>query len=271
MRIADFVVLFVVDGLRPDGLREANTPFIDSLIDNGAYTFNARTVMPSVTLPCIASMFLGTDPQHHGIVTNTWRPPSQSIPSIIDLIHLAGMTASSFYNWEPLRDLSKPGSLNAAFFLDNCKDPKGDLEIARLAADYLFNSPTSFAFIYLGYTDAAGHKYGWMSEGYIEAVENADTAIKRIVEAINRSEASGNIVFIVTSDHGGHEKTHGTDMLEDLTIPWIISGSGIQSNIKLGEPISIIDTAPTIAALLGIEQPEGWTGRVISRVFSNDE
>jgi len=271
MRRIKSVVLFVVDGLRPDGLKKADTPCMDDLVNNGVYTFKAKTVMPSITLPCIASMFLGTEPKHHGITTNFWNPKAHSIPSIIDLVHLEGMTASSFYNWEPLRDLSKPGSLSASFFLDNCEEPQGDLEIARLAADYLSRSPTSFAFIYLGYTDAAGHKYGWMTDGYLEAIENADMAIERVLEAMDRSEAAGNTVFIVTSDHGGHEKTHGTEMREDLIVPWIISGSGVPSGFELNEPVNIIDTAPTIAALLGIDQPKEWTGRVISQVFTKSE
>ena len=118
------VVLFVVDGLRPDGLQKAKTPSIDSLVNNGAYTFEARTVMPSVTLPCIASMLLGTDPKHHGIITNTWNTSDRLIPSVIDLVHFEGMTTASFYNWEPLRDLSKPGSLNASFFLITPKNLK---------------------------------------------------------------------------------------------------------------------------------------------------
>jgi len=263
------VVLFVVDGLRPDGLQKAKTPSIDSLVNNGAYTFEARTVMPSVTLPCIASMLLGTDPKHHGIITNTWNTSDRLIPSVIDLVHFEGMTTASFYNWEPLRDLSKPGSLNASFFLDNAEEPQGDLEIARLAADYLSRKPISFTFIYLGHTDAAGHKYGWMTDGYLEAVENADAAIGKILEAIDRSDAAGNTVFIVTSDHGGHEKTHGTEMPEDLIVPWIISGSGIPSNLELREPVNIIDTAPTIAALLGIEKPMEWRGRVVSQILQS--
>ena len=263
------VVLFVVDGLRPDGLRKAETPSIDSLVNDGAYTLEARTVMPSVTLPCIASMLLGTDPKHHGVITNTWSASGCSIPSIIDLVHDEGMTTASFYNWEPLRDLSKPGSLNASFFLDNAEEPQGDLEIARLAGDYLLHKPTSFTFIYLGHTDAAGHKYGWMMEGYFKAIKNADIAIRNVIEAVNRSEAAGNTVFIVTSDHGGHQKIHGTDMPEDLIVPWIISGSGIPSNLKLREPVNIIDTAPTIAALLGIEKPKEWRGRVVGQIFGS--
>lgn len=264
MRRVNSVVLIVVDGLRPDGIRKAETPHIDRLIEGGAYTFEARTVVPSITLPCMASMFLGTDPTHHGVTSNTWVEKAHQILSIIDLVRLRGFTTASFYNWEPLRDLSKPGSLNASFFLDNCESPGGDLEIARLAAEYLRRNRTSFAFIYLGYTDTAGHKYGWMTPGYFKAIEDADAAIGKIIEATGAAEETA---FIVTSDHGGHGKTHGTEMPEDMIVPWIICGPGVPSNLELGGHVSIIDTAPTIAAILGIEQPEEWTGQVLTEAL----
>ena len=45
-------ILIVIDGCRPDGIQQADTPAIDSLIARGAYTFNAQSVVPSSTLPC---------------------------------------------------------------------------------------------------------------------------------------------------------------------------------------------------------------------------
>ena len=66
------VILFVFDGLRPDGLQQASTPHVDRLISQGASTYTARTVMPSSTLPCHTSMFRGVTPQRHGILTNTY-------------------------------------------------------------------------------------------------------------------------------------------------------------------------------------------------------
>ena len=40
----DRLVLFVVDGLRPDGLKEAATPQIDALRNRSIHTGAARTV-----------------------------------------------------------------------------------------------------------------------------------------------------------------------------------------------------------------------------------
>lgn len=265
MRWPRSAVLFVVDGLRPDGLQHAHTPNIDSILGSGACTFQAKTTMPTITLPCMVSMFLGTGPDRHGIATNTWAPARQ-IPSIVDLVHSAGRSTAAFYNWEPLRDLSMPGSLDASYFRRSYHAPQGDTEIAEGAASYLSNRSTDFAFVYLGYTDMAGHDYGWMTDSYLKAVSNADAGIGKVLDALRRAGVLEHTFLIVTSDHGGHEKTHGTNMPEDMIVPWVVSGPGVPSGVSIAHSVSIVDTAPTIAALLRLGPLEEWTGRVIREV-----
>jgi len=125
-------------------------------------------------------------------------------------------------------------------------------------APWLSQNLADFVFIYLGYVDIAGHDYGWMSEAYLAGVANADRCIGRVMETLPREST-----VIVTSDHGGHARTHGTDCDEDMTIPFIISGPGILSGQSLG-PVSITDIAPTVAALLGLQSPAEWTGRALN-------
>lgn len=43
----------------------------------GSYSLRARTVMPSVTLPCHMSLFHSVDPGRHGILTNTYVPQAR--------------------------------------------------------------------------------------------------------------------------------------------------------------------------------------------------
>ena len=252
-------VLFVIDGLRPDGLQKAETPHIDELIARGVHTHSARTVMPSSTLPCHTSMFRSVTPERHGITTNTWVPQVRPVPSLIDLVHAAGLYTSAFYNWEQLRDLSDPGSLDRSIYLNNCYDPQGDYELAGIAADFLTQKSDGFSFIYLGHTDVAGHNAGWMSTPYIEAIGRADRAIGQIAAVLGEET-----FLIVTSDHGGHDQTHGTEMAEDMTIPWIACGPGIPSGHLISDPVSIIDTAPTIAKLLDVEPAVDWAGQIVS-------
>ncbi|MBN2472158.1 MAG: alkaline phosphatase family protein [Anaerolineae bacterium] len=254
------VILFLVDGMRPDGLLAAHTPALDRLRVAGAHTLTARTVMPSMTLPCHASLILGVPPARHGITTNVWAPQVRPVPGLFDVLAGAGLATAFFYNWEELRDLARPGALHAAFMVkDTSGDSSADTEIARLAASWLRDRPFDFAFVYLGATDIAGHAWGWMSERYLAAISHADRCIATVLAAVPHD-----VTVLVTSDHGGHAQTHGTELPEDMTIPLIASGPGIPPGITLNYPVQITDIAPTITRLLGVPAPGEWIGRPLA-------
>lgn len=258
-------LLFLVDGMRPDALQQASTPVMDQLMATGASTLSARTVMPSVTLPCITSLFLSAPPQQHGVTSNLWNPDSIGT-GLMDVIGRSGGKAASFYNWEQLRDLSRPGALHAGIYLNNCHEPDGagDTELAYAAVETLKNDPVDFAFVYLGYTDAAGHDHGWMTEPYMQAIENADKCIGIVLDGL-RNGSSDEWLIAITSDHGGHETHHGTDMDVDMTTPVILHGdSAINPGTTLTGPTRIIDIAPTISKWLGLQTPPDWRGQAIS-------
>lgn len=260
-RSARKAIVFLVDGMRPDGLRQANTPFLDAVPARGAYTYHARSVMPTTTLPCITSLFLSVPPAVHGIQGNVWQRPPKPIPGLFDVIHRQGLRAASFYNWEPLRDLSPPGALAASFFLEDVLDDAGqvDRELAALALSWLKSHDWDFAFVYMQNTDKTGHRCGWMSDPYLAAIGNADRCIEQICRALPEDA-----VVIITSDHGGHDHTHHSDMEEDLKIPLLMYGPGIPRNREIGGRVGILDIAPTAARFLGLEPPEEWMGRPIS-------
>ncbi len=174
------VVLFLVDGMRPDGLRAADTPFIDELTSRGVYTYRARSVFPTTTLPCHVSLFHSIPPEVHGVRNNTWQPLPAPVPGLTDVVAQSGLTAAAFYNWEELRDISRPGSLAASFYLKDVPDDGGqtDRDIAALAAAWLQAHDWSFAFVYLHNTDKNGHRSGWMSDAYLAAIGNADRCIR---------------------------------------------------------------------------------------------
>lgn len=260
------VILFLIDGMRPDGLLAAETPTLDRLRAAGAHTLTARTVMPSMTLPCHASLVLGVPPTRHGITTNVWTPQARPVPGLFDVLAGAGLVTAFFYNWEELRDLARPGALHAAFMIkDVTGDGTPDSEVARLAAGWLREHPFHFAFVYLGATDIAGHAWGWMSAPYLAAISHADRCIGEVLDvlrmdAFQAGKLPDDLTVIVTSDHGGHDQTHGTDRPEDMTIPVILSGPGIPAGISIQRPVQITDLAPTITRLLGVPAPGEWIG-----------
>lgn len=68
------VLYMSIDGLRPDALGVAQTPNFSRLMQRGADTLKAQSVMPSVTLPCHTSVFHSVPPERHGTTTNTYAP-----------------------------------------------------------------------------------------------------------------------------------------------------------------------------------------------------
>ena len=116
-------VIILVDGMRPDGLMEI--PYAKAMSEKASFTMNARTVYPSVTLPCHMSLFHSVDPSRHGVTTNTYTPQVRPVKGLCEVLNDNGKTCAFFYNWEELRDLSRPGSLIKSYYVsesDRCGD-----------------------------------------------------------------------------------------------------------------------------------------------------
>ena len=119
-----------------------------------------------------------------------------------------------------------------------------------------------FSFVYLGTVDTMGHVFGWMNDGYFKQIERVDIELGKLLAAL---PANTNIVL--QSDHGGHDRTHGTDMPEDMLIPWMASGPGIKAGM-IQSAVSLLDTTPTLARLLGCKPHPQWEGRVVEEIFA---
>lgn len=252
------VVLILVDGMRPDGMMQCGNPFAQKLLETSSYTLNARTVMPSVTLPCHMSLFHSVDPGRHGVTTNLYTPQVRPVFGLDHQLDAAGLKCAHFITWEELRDLNRPDELYYSLLINQHKYTDTDNSITDAAIGYILKESPDFTFLYLGETDeVGGHSCGWMSGQYMRSVSKALGCIKRVIEALPE-----NYTVIVLADHGGHDRSHGTEMPEDMTIPVVIHGPGWNAGKDLGE-VSIKDIAPTVAHLLGARPAKEWEGKVI--------
>ena len=255
------VLLILCDGMRPDSLAACQNPYVDHFRAQSAATLSARTVMPSVTLPCHMSLFHSVDPARHGILTNTYVPQVRPIDGLVDHLYRYGKRCAMFYTWEPLRDLTRPGHLCRSVFASEKElgPVPATEEILAPALSVLRSDGPDFAFLYLGAPDELGHDEGWMSPGYLQAVSHAWDCIRRVTEALPPC-----YTVLVTADHGGHGRNHGDDCPEDMTIPLMIRGEGFAPGSALPGDVSIKDLAPTIAALLGVPANRDWEGRCLA-------
>src|SRR5688572_27630588 len=142
-------VLILIDGLRSDAVTPQTTPNLRHLMTRGASTLQAQSVMPSITLPCHMSIFHSVPPQRHGIMQNVWQPMARPLPGLIEQAYASGMKCGFVYNWEPLRDLSRPEKLHFSYYYNNALEPEGDLALSRKAAAYVESHSPDFLFLYL--------------------------------------------------------------------------------------------------------------------------
>ncbi|MBP7690774.1 MAG: alkaline phosphatase family protein [Anaerolineales bacterium] len=257
------VVFFMLDGVRPDALLAARCPNLAGIRARGASTLTATSVMPCITLPCHTSIFHSVPPARHGITQNLWTPMARPVPGLVEVLRAAGRRAAFFYNWEPLRDLSRPENLSHAFFTDSQHDPAGDDLVADAALNYLARAQADFMFVYFGTVDAVGHDSGWLSPEYLAQLERVDAQVGRVLAALPPDTA-----LLVQADHGGHDRNHGENVPEDMTVPWMAAGPGVRAGHAIQAPVNLIDTAPTLARLLALTPPAAWEGRCPAEIFA---
>ena len=249
------VLLVLLDGMRPDGMMNCNNSYVNELLNKSAYTLNAETVFPSVTLPCHFSLFLSVKPDRHGLITNTYVPQVRPIDGIFEQLHKFEKSTAFFYTWGELRDLSHPDTIDHICFRSGYRFgyPEAQGDLLCEAKEHLSKYSPDFLFYYNGLPDEIGHKFGWMGKEYLDAVNIGFDWLKELIEC-----AGDEYVTIVLADHGGHDRVHGTTSLEDMTIPMVITGKGIEKREIMSA--SILDVAPTIAKILGVPAVSDWEG-----------
>ena len=256
------VVITLVDGMRPDAVESLNDSFLLELRNKSKWSFESQTVLPAVTLPSHISLFTGVTPEVHQIKDNLFKPYQSPLPSLFELARKAGKKTAAIFTWEELRDINRPGGLDRLDF--RCLPE--DTDEARMKFEETFTDEAialiatqeyDLIFYYFELADVVGHRDGWMSPAYLQAIACADRCLKRIFDAL-----PPDYHMIVTADHGGHELDHGSAP-EDRRIPIWFYGSSFTPG-ESPEGFSLLDIAPTALTLLGETPPAHWQG--VSRV-----
>lgn len=252
------VILISIDGMRPDGFLQCGNPFAEELMGISSYTLNAQSMVPSVTLPCHMSIFHSVPPERHGITTNTYAPMVRPFNGLFEQIAGMGGISAMFYGWEPIRDISRPGSLKYAEYLCAYSQENTDRILTESALDYIRKEKPDFVFLYMVETDEkGGHDNGWMSAPYLKCIHDAIENVRLVLQ-----EAGNEYTVIVTADHGGHDRGHGTLLPEDMNIPMFFIGPDFEPG-KVLNGLSLLNIAPTIARILNIPIPREWEGKSI--------
>ena len=277
---ADHVFIISFDGGKPAVIAQSDMPVLKAMAAEGALTWTAQTTMPSITLPSHTSMLTGVTPLKHHILWNNWKPDEGfvKVPTVFSLAKEHGLTTAMFVGKVKFKHLNVPGTVDTFVFPlpelpSNTQDAEKSKVEAKPVAEAFATalaggSKPNLCFIHFSDPDTVGHKYGWGSPEQIAAFARCDSALKIVMDAIAKAGLTDSSVVILTADHGGHDKTHGLAIPDDMNIPWIVWGKGVKESTVLTTSISTCDTAATALWLLDIPVPAGFDGKPVTSAFA---
>lgn len=270
----EHVIVIGVDGLSPDGIRNAETPTIDSMIADGAVKWNVRTVLTTASSQNWGSMIMGAGPEQHGIIDNDWERDEHSLPPIVageegifptifGLIRSQKPDAEigTVYHWGGFGRLFEKKAVNYDKHFSTEDSTAADF------TKYIKEKKPNFGFVHFDHVDHAGHHDGHGTPAYYAAVTKTDSLVKEILKSLKDAGIDKSTLVIITADHGGIGKGHGGPTPEEAEIAMILFGKDIKPGYKIQQQVYTYDLAATIAFTFNLTQPYAWTGRPIKAAF----
>jgi len=261
---AQYVILISVDGmgseyvkplLKPGLTNELTT--IKRIQAEGSGTLNARDdANYAITLPNHTTMVTGrgvVGPTGHNWTTNTDPGPGVTIESnkgsyvasVFDVVHdhglrtgiWSGKSKFSLYHQSygatsGAPDVTGPDNGRDKIDYERIVPVAKAVDLTAEFARQMAAKPFNFAFFHYQDPDATGHALGWSADPtspYAASLKSVDTQIGKILDMVRGNPTlNGHTTIILTSDHGGHAKTHGdTKNPLDFTIPFYVWGAGV--------------------------------------------
>lgn len=286
------IVVVLIDQLRKD-TADAHLPRINALAQRGIVFEQMRSAAPW-TYPSVISFMTGLYPQQHHAdghpsdeVLTTFARSLPLLPGILRArgYRTAGFVANPFlHTWNPFHEAFDSYSVD---FVPSRGNLRGGDE-ARWNPDTMFANTVNPAilrhfegtplsgpeFTYVHYIDVHGPFAGApFAPGYSQATEYLDEKVAELYAYFMKRYA-GDLLFIVTSDHGralGDDETIGQGVPWrkqklsthdfNLRIPFMILPSNqVTRPIRIAEAASNVDFVPTLLAWLGIKPPVALPG-----------
>lgn len=114
-------------------------PVLDKLVRDGAHSWDAYTIVPSLTLPSHTSMLTGVGIQKHQISWNDYKPENGElkVPTIFQIAHKSGKSTAMIVGKEKFKTLLSPGSVDT---FDLLKDPSAQ-NVAKAFSELVKSAP----------------------------------------------------------------------------------------------------------------------------------
>lgn len=281
-------VVVIVDGIPADLIERVATPNIDAISAAGGYTRaymggerGGYSETPTISAVCYTSMITGTWGNKHNVWDNSLTDPNYNYKTFFRLMRDSRPDSklAIYSTWEDNRtkligegksetdnfkfDIHYDGYENDTIAFPHDKltkyVSKVDEKVVEQATQSLRNDAPDFSWVYLQYTDNAGHIYG-EGEEMIDAVEKADRQVGDIFNAVRYREQYFNEdwMIVVITDHGrdvATGKSHGRQSDRERTI-WISTNAKELNKHFYAHQPAMVDIYPSLASHMGVNIPE---------------
>jgi len=185
-----------------------------------------RSVLPTSTPVCFASMFTGAEPEAHGI--RRYEKPVLGCDTLFDAVSRAGRRVAIVAVKDSSIDLIFRG--RAIDYYTETYDP----EVMRRALNLLGEGVYDLVVAYNQEYDDMMHRLTPRSAEAIEAFKRHLEAFRVLGETFNEAYSAENRVIAFCPDHGTHvdpatgRGAHGTDSAEDVEVRhfWCMNRGG---------------------------------------------
>jgi arylsulfatase A-like enzyme/Flp pilus assembly protein TadD len=286
------LVLITLDSTRADrmgflGAKTAHTPNLDRLAGESIVFEHAYAQAPG-SVVSHATILSGAYPQSTGI-TEIGGTLSPSLAYLPDLLKSQGYRTAAIVGsidldpWNGLAQGFDRGfqTYDAGFrpaIPGDARPPlterRGDQVAARAITWLDHNAPQQF-FLWVHISDARSPR-----ASYDSAITAGDTAIGKLLSALQQRKIYENTAVIVVADHGESLGAHGEDthgvFLYDETIhvPLLIKLPASQAakpptarvTTKVSAKVRLVDIAPTLLEIAAIPVPSQMQGQSLLRI-----
>jgi len=277
-------IFILIDGVSSDALESVNTPNLDAISKEGAYTRafvgglkGTYSQTPTISAPGYNNLITGTWANKHNVWGNGIKDPNYNYWNIFRIVksHDSTLKTAIFSTWLDNRTklvgegLKEAGGIKFDYVFDgfehdtiNFPHKKNDthfLEIdefvSKETANTILNKGPDLSWVYLEFTDNMGHMYG-DSPQFHDAIKKADKQVGRIWNALQKrsKEFNEDWMIVITTDHGRSTDTgmgHGGQS-ERERATWIVTNHRNTNEYFSAKP-GIVDVVPSILSHLKID------------------
>ena len=259
------VILVGIDGAG-NFYRHTAAPTIRRVMAAGAGTDLCLTAVPTDSAQCWGSMLMGVTCKIHGLHNDKLSAAPSTLateehPTIYRMIRRAMPHArmGCFSNWRPIITglLDDEQTVTAT-----CDDGP----LCDQICEYVKAEKPTFLFIQFDSVDGAGHAHGYGSENHLNQINICDGYADRIYNACAEAGILEDTLFMITADHGGFGRGHGSDTDEEKWVFVAMEGKTVRKG-----PISFMqvkDFTAIVAHALGIPADPNWMSHIPEGLFT---